>query len=178
MTSEFDDATIAARGGWVEEFDTPPSTPPIYMTTAFDLDDLTQLDAVVSGARPGYLYTRDGNPNHEAFAADVAALEGAEAGVVCASGMGALTALLVALLQSADHVIAGRVLYGRTGQLLNQLAKSFGLQVTFVDMADIAAVSAAITPRTKLCIARASPTRSWKSPTSRRSRVRWAKSHS
>ncbi len=147
------DATIAARGGWAPEFETRPSAPPIYMTTAFDLDDLAQLDAVAAGAQVGYIYTRDGNPNHEAFAADVAALEGAEMGVVCASGMGALTALLVAQLQSGDHVVAGRVLYGRTGQLLNHLAASFGIQVSFVDIADLNAVRAAVTPKTKLCIA-------------------------
>ncbi len=147
------DATIAARGGWAPEFETRPSAPPIYMTTAFDLDDLAQLDAVAAGQQVGYIYTRDGNPNHEAFAADVAALEGAEMGVVCASGMGALTALLVAQLQSGDHVVAGRVLYGRTGQLLNHLAASFGVQVTFVDIADLDAIRTAVTPRTKLCIA-------------------------
>ncbi len=147
------ESTIAARAGAVDHGETAPSTPPLYLTTAFDLEDLTQLDAVVSGQAPGYLYTRDGNPNHDAFASAVAELEGAEAGVVAASGMGALTAVLMSMLKSGDHVIAGSVLYGRTGQLLNHLATSFGIQVSFVEMSQPSAVAAARTPATKLCIA-------------------------
>lgn len=146
------DATVAARGGWTPEFVTRPSAPPIYMTTAFDLEDLGQLEAVATGREAGYIYTRDGNPNHEAFAADVAKLEGAEAGIVAASGMGALTAALLALVKSGDHIIAARLLYGRTGQLINHLCASFGVKVTYVDVADPSAFSAAVTPETRLCI--------------------------
>jgi cystathionine beta-lyase/cystathionine gamma-synthase len=131
---EFDpDAGIAARGGWAPEFVTRPSNPPVYLTTAFDLDGLDQLDAVAAGQVPGYIYTRDGNPNHAAFAMDVARLEGAEAGVACASGMGAMWATLVAHLRSGDHCIAARVLYGRTAQLLSYLQSHFGVEVSFVD---------------------------------------------
>src|SRR6476661_1735260 len=97
-------ATLAARGGQPPEFVTRPSAPSVYLTTAFDLEGLEQLDAVAAGRQKGYIYTRDGNPNHEAFATDVAQLERAEAGVVCASGMGALTAALIALLKTGDHV--------------------------------------------------------------------------
>lgn len=146
------DATLAARGGQPPEFVTRPSAPPVYLTTAFDLEGLEQLDAVAAGQAKGYIYTRDGNPNHEVFAADVARLERAEAGVVAASGMGALTAAIVALLKTGDHVLAARVLYGRTGQLLNHLQSSFGIDVTFVDANDPAAWKAAATGRTKLAI--------------------------
>ncbi len=146
------ESTLAARGGWVGEFTTRTSSPPVYMTTAFDIHSLDQLDAVASGQEKGYIYTRDGNPNHEAFANDVARLEGAEAGVVTASGMGALTAVLMAMVKSGEHVLAARVLYGRTGQLLNHLATSFGLKVTYFDVADPAALRGLVTPDTKLCI--------------------------
>ena len=145
-------ATSAARGGWVPDFVTRPSAPPLYQTTAFDLEDLGQLDEVVSGQAAGYIYTRDGNPNQEAFASDVARLEGAATGVACSSGMGALTATLMALLRSGDHVIAARVLYGRTGQLLNHLQSHFGVHVTFVDANHPAEFGAAVTPETRLAI--------------------------
>src|SRR5262249_33561934 len=59
---------------------------------------------------------------------------------------------LVALLKTGDHVLAGRVLYGRTGQLLNHLKSSFGVDVTFLDANDPAAWKAAVTPQTKLAI--------------------------
>jgi cystathionine beta-lyase/cystathionine gamma-synthase len=146
------ESTLTARGGWVDEFTTRTSSPPVYMTTAFDIHSLEQLEAVASGQEKGYIYTRDGNPNHEAFASDVARLEGAEAGVVTASGMGALTAVLMAMVKSGEHVLAARVLYGRTGQLLNHLAASFGLKVTYFDVADPDALRALVTPETKLCI--------------------------
>ena len=146
------ESTLAARGGWVSEFTTRTSSPPVYMTTAFDIHSLDQLDAIASGQEKGYIYTRDGNPNHEAFANDVARLEGAEAGVVTASGMGALTAVLMATVKSGEHVLAARVLYGRTGQLLNHLAASFGLKVTYFDIADPDALRRLVTPETKLCI--------------------------
>jgi len=146
------ESTLAARGGWVTDFTTRTSSPPVYLTTAFDIHSLEQLDAVASGQEKGYIYTRDGNPNHEAFANDVAQLEGAEAGVVTASGMGALTAILMAMVKSGEHVLAARVLYGRTGQLLNHLAASFGLKVTYFDVADPEAIRGLVTPETKLCI--------------------------
>lgn len=152
METHFSDESICARGGWYPEFKTRSSAPPIWQTTAFDMDGLEQLDAIGGGRESGYIYTRDGNPNHDAFAADVALLEGAEAGVVCASGMGAMTAAILAHVQSGDHVLAARVLYGRTSQLLNHLQASFGVNVTYEDATDPGKMHAAITPRTKLCI--------------------------
>lgn len=152
METQFSGETICARGGWVPEFATQTSAPPIYMTTAFDVDGLEQLDDIAAGRVPGYIYTRDSNPNHEAFATDVARLEGAEAGVVCASGMGAMTAVMLAHVKTGDHVIAAKVLYGRTGQMLNQLHSQFGVDVTFVDALDAAAIARAVNSRTKLAI--------------------------
>ncbi len=149
---ELDFSTVAARAGWAPEFTTRSSAPPIYLTTAFDIESLEQLDSVTGGREKGYIYTRDGNPNHEAFANDVAALEHAETGVVTASGMGALTAVLMATVKTGDHIIAARVLYGRTGQLLDHLASSFGLKVSYFDIDDLQALQAAITSETRLCI--------------------------
>ena len=151
-SSAVDPATVAARAGCAPEFTTRSSSPPVYLTTAFDIESLEQLSSVMSGSEKGYIYTRDGNPNHEAFTNDVATLEHAEAGVVTASGMGALTAVLMAMVKTGDHVIAARVLYGRTGQLLDHLAASFGLKVTYFDIDDLNALKTAITSETRLCI--------------------------
>jgi cystathionine beta-lyase/cystathionine gamma-synthase len=152
MHIETSEDTVCARGGWAPDFVTRPSSPPVYMTTAFDLDGLEELDALQSGRIAGYIYTRDGNPNHEAFASDLAKLEGAEEAVVCSSGMGAMTAVLLAHVKSGDHVIAANVLYGRTGQMLNQLQAQFGVSVTFVNALNPAAFQAAVTADTKLAI--------------------------
>lgn len=146
------DEAICARGGWYPEFRTRPSAPAIYQTTAFDMHGLEQLEAVASGQETGYIYTRDANPNHDAFAADVARLEGAELGVACASGMGAMTAVLLAHLKSGDHVVAARVLYGRTSQMLNHLGSSFGVTTTYVDATMPDEFGKAVTGKTKLAI--------------------------
>jgi cystathionine beta-lyase/cystathionine gamma-synthase len=148
----YSDDAICARGGWAPDFRTRPSAPAIYQTTAFDMHGLDQLDAVAAGHEPGYIYTRDGNPNHDAFAGDVARLEGAEAGVVCASGMGAMTAVLLAHVRTGDHIVAARVLYGRTSQMLNHLKTTFGVTTTFVDATHPAEFAKAVTPETKLAI--------------------------
>jgi hypothetical protein len=147
-----DPATVAARAGCAPEFTTKPSSPPVYLTTAFDLESLEQLEAVTGGGQKGYIYTRDGNPNHDAFTNDVATLEHAEAGAVMASGMGSLTAILMAMVKSGDHVIAARVLYGRTGQLLDHLGTHFGLKVSYFEVDDLSALKAALTAETRLCI--------------------------
>lgn len=146
------DSTLCARGGWAADSVTRPSNPPIYQTTAFDVDGLEQLDELSSGAQHGYIYTRDGNPNQAAFAADVAALERAEAGAVTASGMGAVSSILLGYLKSGDHVVASRVLYGRTYQLLNDLQRAFGINVTFADGNDVDDMRRALQPTTKLCL--------------------------
>lgn len=152
MDTHFSDDTVCARGGWYPQFQTRPSAPAIYQTTAFDMHGLEQLDAVASGRETGYIYTRDGNPNHDAFASDIAKLEKAEAGVVCASGMGAMTAALLDHVRTGDHLVAARVLYGRTVQLLHHLRTSFGIETTFVDANNPDEVRRTVTPKTKLCI--------------------------
>lgn len=151
MTTQSDDS-ICARGGWYPDFSTRPSAPALWQTTAFDLEGLEQLESITSGREKGYIYTRDGNPNQEAFAQDVAALERAEAGVVCASGMGAMSAAILAHVKPDDHLIAGRVLYGKTTQLLQQLQSQFGIHVSFVDATNPDAVRQAVTSNTKLAI--------------------------
>jgi cystathionine beta-lyase/cystathionine gamma-synthase len=152
MDEELFDESVCARGGWSEDFTTRPSNPPIYQTTAFDLHGVEQLEAVVSGTERGYIYTRDGNPNHSAFAQDVANLEHTDAGAVCASGMAAVSAILLSHLKSGDHVVAARVLYGRTSQQLEDLAKRFGIEVTFADSRSVDAMRSAVTENTKLCL--------------------------
>lgn len=152
MDLNYSDDAVCARGGWTKDFRTRPSAPAIYQTTAFDMHGLEQLEAVAAGQETGYIYTRDGNPNHDAFAADVARLEGADAGMVAASGMGAMTAALLAHVRTGDHVVAARVLYGRTSQMLNHLKTSFDVTTMFVDATKPEEFARAKTPQTKLAI--------------------------
>lgn len=149
MTSR---ATRAARAGLPAAHETTASVTPIYQTTAFDVDSLDQLEAISSSRIHGHIYTRDSNPNHDALAADIAALEGAADGVVFASGMGGLSATLLSRLKTRDHLIAAAGLYGRTVQLIEHLRDSYGIEVTFVDVTDPQQFADAVRPETRLCL--------------------------
>ena len=123
---------------------------PIYQTSTFTFDD---PQAMAHGAQtpqhPGF-YTRHGNPNHTQVASVLAAIEGGEAALVAASGMGAISATAMALLQSGDHVVAQRMLYAGTRTLMTELLPRYGVDVTFVDQHEPEAFAAAIRPTTRV----------------------------
>ncbi len=152
MPDKDTDFRHVSRSGHAAPFGTPPSTPPVYLTAAFDIPDAEFLSQMHAGNAAGYIYTRDSNPNHAALADSIAALERAGAGAVFASGMGAIAAVILTLAHSGDHVIASRVLYGRSLQLLQRLQTQFGISVSMVDAADINSVQAAVRENTKLCL--------------------------
>ncbi|MEZ6061541.1 MAG: aminotransferase class I/II-fold pyridoxal phosphate-dependent enzyme [Planctomycetaceae bacterium] len=151
-TDDFAQYRHVARAGHVPSFDTPPSSPPIYQTAAFDIPDPEFLAAMRAGEASGYVYTRDGNPNHAALAATIAKMENAEAGAVFASGMGAIAAVLLSLAGTGDHIVASRLLYGRTSQLLERFTHQFGIEVSSIDVGNPDAVKAAVRANTRLCL--------------------------
>ncbi len=95
-------------------------------------------------------YTRHGNPNHVELAEAVASLEGAETGLVFASGMGALATTVLGLVSRGDHIVAQRSMYGGSLSLVQKLLSRFGVDHSLVDQSDVAAWEAAITPATRL----------------------------
>ena len=103
----------------------------------------------LGGKKPGFVYGRYGTANHTMLEDLVAALEGAEAAVACASGMGATTALLFGLFQSGDHLVAARDLYGSTAAFLSDEGRRLGIDTAFVDVTDTAAVLGAVRPNTR-----------------------------
>jgi len=125
-------------------------TPPIYQTSTFAFDD---AEAMVHGATtPGYesYYTRYGNPNHAQVERVLASIEGGEAAVATASGMGAITSCVVALTKSGDHVVAQRMIYDGTRALLDKIMSRYGVEVTYVDQHDTAAFAGAMRANTTL----------------------------
>lgn len=144
--------TVAAHAGHSRpEVPTSPASPPIYQASVFEFADLAQVDAVQSGAAPGFIYSRMANPTCAALEADVARLEGAEAALAVASGMGAIFAVLFGLVSAGDHVVAGDELYGGSYAVLARELRRFGVEATFVDATDPAAVAAAMRPNTRVC---------------------------
>jgi len=98
------------------------------------------------------LYTRYGNTNHAQAAQLIAALEGAGAGLMTASGMGAISTCVLSLLKAGDHVVTQRSAYGGVIELGDELLPRFGVEVTAVDQTDLAAWEAAIRPGTRLVL--------------------------
>jgi cystathionine gamma-synthase len=127
----------------------------VHLANVYVFQDLGQVDAVWEGREAGYVYGRFGTPNHTMLEETLASLEGAEAGLVVSSGMGALSAFLLGGLQSGDHVVAGRDLYGATTALLREQASRWGIGVSFADATEAAAVEAAITAATRAIIVEA-----------------------
>jgi methionine-gamma-lyase len=119
---------------------------PIYQTTTFAFDEL-----LVTGVPRGkYIYSRSSNPTNTTLEIKMAALEGGDSAVSFASGMAAITAAMLTILKSGDHVIADEVLYGSTHELLSKGVPRLGFDVSFVDMSDVDQVINAIKDTTKL----------------------------
>jgi cystathionine beta-lyase/cystathionine gamma-synthase len=124
--------------------DQHPTSVPIYQTATFSADDADELDAVTTGAVPGYVYSRLDNPTTRALAEAIAELEGAEAGYVFGSGMAAIHASLVSLVRAGDRIVSTNAVYGTTRSLLVNVLAGLGIQTDFVDATDLDAVEAAL----------------------------------
>ncbi|MGC4790942.1 trans-sulfuration enzyme family protein [Micromonospora sp. DT178] len=127
-------------------------SPPIVQSATFSAESDEQFAAVATETRGHAFYTRYGNPNHAQVAAVVAQLEGVEAGMVTASGMGAISTIALALLSAGDHVIVQRSTYGGTTSLVTGLLARFGVAFTQVDQTDTDAFVRALRPQTRLVL--------------------------
>ncbi len=124
---------------------------PVYRTATFVFDSAAQMADVFAGRDEGWSYSRTDNPTAQAFADAVAALEHPDAvGQPFASGMAAISSTLMALCKAGSHVIAPQELYGGTWTLLTRQLARYGVQTSFVDLTDLAAVRAAVRPETAL----------------------------
>lgn len=117
---------------------------PIYQSTTFVQDS---VDEYMS---KGYSYSRAGNPTVRAFEERLTALEGGHDTTAYASGMAATVAVLLGLLEQGDHIVVADVVYGGTYRFVDKFMRKFGVEATFVDTSDTAAVEAAMRPETKL----------------------------
>ncbi len=123
---------------------------PIYMTSSFVFDDATQGQMLFADELEGNLYTRFSNPNTDEFVRKVCSLEGAKDGVATASGMSAVFSTMASLLNSGDHVLASRSLFGSTLQILNKILPRWGIKVSFGDLARPESFKENLRPETKL----------------------------
>lgn len=135
-------ATLAIHGGQSPEPATGAVMPPIFTSSTYIQES--------PGVHQGFEYSRSQNPTRFAWERAVASLENGQQGFAFASGMAA-TSTIMELLDSGDHVIAMDDLYGGTFRLFDKVRqRSAGLTFSYVDMIDVDAVAAAITPATRM----------------------------
>lgn len=127
-------------------------TTPLYQTSTFVFTSAEQGAARFAGQEPGYIYTRLGNPTQAALEEKVADLEGGEAALAFASGMGAISAVLMALVRAGDHVLYGDAIYGCTYAFVHEVLGRFGVAAAAVDCSDPAAVEAAVQENTRVLV--------------------------
>jgi cystathionine gamma-synthase len=140
--SRFKLETLAVHAGREVDPATGAVTLPIHLSTTFEREP--------DGSYPrGYSYTRNGNPNRQAWEACVATLEGGEAAAAFASGSAAAAAIFRTLLPG-DHVVAPDDMYHGIRKLLLAVFAPWGLELSFADMTDLDAVRAAVRPNTRL----------------------------
>ena len=139
--------TAAVHGAADQVKKNGPVSTPIYQTSTFEVTDNDEQQRVTATDR---YYTRWGNPTNTVAEETVAALEGVEAARVFASGMGAITTTVMALLKAGDHIVAQRDVYGGVTKFFSEWLPRLGIETTFVDTNDYAQHARAIRPNTRL----------------------------
>ncbi|MEU3725323.1 aminotransferase class I/II-fold pyridoxal phosphate-dependent enzyme [Streptomyces sp. NPDC031705] len=137
------------------ELEVPASRPlsvPLVQSSAFSFDSADELARAMAGPDGAYVYSRRGNPTVRALERTLAGLEGGASAIAFASGMGAISGVLLALLRPGDQVIAQRCLYGGTYAALGDLKERYGVEVDHISGDDVQEFEALAGPRTRLLV--------------------------
>jgi cystathionine beta-lyase/cystathionine gamma-synthase len=139
--------TKAARGASDLKKRNGPLAIPIFQTSTFEV---AENEEMVRANHSDHFYTRYGNPTNTAAERSIASLEGVDSALTFASGMGAITTAIMALLRSGDHIVAQREVYGGVSKFLSQWLPKMGIETTFVDGTEYEQHGSAIRPNTRL----------------------------
>ncbi len=142
-------ATRAIHGGEERHGMNAPVTTPIARSSTFTFSSTAEMKRWAEGRSKAYIYTRYGNPTLTVAEEKIAALEGAEAAVVTASGMAAISSALLAVLKAGDEVIATRQLYGGSYRELRDILPRFGIRVQLVEN-DLAGIENLVNKNTRV----------------------------
>ncbi|MBQ8559146.1 MAG: O-acetylhomoserine aminocarboxypropyltransferase/cysteine synthase [Tyzzerella sp.] len=142
-------STKVLHGKSVRRFQDGATLPPISQVSAFSYESAEELEKVFANRAPGFAYTRIGNPTVDAFEKRVCELEGGLAATACSSGMAAITAALLNILQSGDEVIASSGLFGGTIDLFGDL-EVYGIETKYVTHVNVSEIKPLITDKTKV----------------------------
>jgi O-succinylhomoserine sulfhydrylase len=146
---EFDFDTRAVRAGQQRTLEGEHSEA-IFPTSSYVFGSAAEAAARFSGDQPGNIYSRFTNPTVRTFEERLASLEGGKRCVATSSGMAAILATCAGLLKAGDHIVSSRSIFGTTTVLFSTYLAKFGIETTFVALADVQAWRDAIRPETRL----------------------------
>lgn len=152
MTRKYNFETLQLHAGQTVDPVTKSRAVPIYQTTSYVFDNAQEGEDLFGLKKSGNIYSRIGNPTVEVFENRIAALENGVGAVATSSGMAAITYAVLGLAHAGDHVVAATTLYGGTFNLLKETLPRYGVTTTFVDVANLEEVEAAIKDNTKLVL--------------------------
>ncbi|WP_261392072.1 O-succinylhomoserine sulfhydrylase [Halomonas sp. DP5N14-9] len=144
--------TLAIRAGH-DRTQEQEHSEPIFPTSSFVYGSAAEAARKFSGDEPGNVYSRFTNPTVRTFERRLAAMEGGERCVATSSGMAAILSTALALLQAGDEIVASRSLFGSTVSLFDKYLGKFGITTRYVELSDLDAWEAAMTPSTRLLFA-------------------------
>ncbi|MBW6391466.1 O-succinylhomoserine sulfhydrylase [Billgrantia antri] len=144
--------TLAIRAGHQRTHEQEHGEP-IFPTSSFVYGSAAEAARKFKGEEPGNVYSRFTNPTVHTFERRLAALEGGERCVATSSGMAAILSTVLALLQAGDEIVASRSLFGSTVSLFDKYFGKLGITTRYVELSDLSAWEAAITPNTRLLFA-------------------------
>ena len=130
---------------------------PLHFTSSFVFEDAEDMRASFAEEKERNIYSRFTNPNTTEFVDKVAQMEGAEAGVAFATGMGAVFATFATFLNAGDHIISARALFGSTHTLFTKYLPKWQITTSYFPSDDLSLIEGLIKPNTK-CIYVESPT--------------------
>lgn len=145
----YSESTMVVHGKHVKNSEGALATP-IYQTSTFVFDTAEQGGNRFAGNEEGFIYSRLGNPTTKTLEDKIAFLENAEDCVAFSSGMGAISGTFLSILNSGDHIVADKTLYGCTYALINESLTRFGIDVDCIDMSDFELFKLKIRPNTKI----------------------------
>ncbi len=145
----FGQATTAIRSGYQRTHEAEHSEA-LFLTSSYIFDSAEMAAKYFSNEVQGNVYSRYSNPTVRAFEERLAAMEGGEQAVATSSGMAATLSVVMALLQSGDHIVCSRDVFGSTRVMLNNYIVKFGVEVSYVALTDLDAWQQAIQPNTKM----------------------------
>jgi methionine-gamma-lyase len=143
-------STMAIHHGYDPMKNEGALTPPLHLTSTFVFETAEMGGEMFAGEQVGHIYSRISNPTNDLLERRIAVLEGAEAGLALASGMGAISATLWTLLAPGDEIILDKTLYGCTFAFMHHGLAKFGVKVAHVDLTQPENLTAAISEKTKV----------------------------